>query len=186
MQSSTPLAGAGATARRPRRRVDPARPLKKTIYPAVVGQGLRAAAQVRVGLWDRALRRVREVQEASLLRTIRHAQDTDFGRQHGFATIRRFEDYVSRVPTGDYDSFTPALDRMRKGERNLLVPEFVQYYGNSSGSSTQGRQKFLPISERQIRDQRGCGADVSTATSSRTATTTSSAASRSRCCRPST
>ncbi|MGF1466983.1 MAG: GH3 auxin-responsive promoter family protein [Sandaracinaceae bacterium] len=160
--SSAPQAGTPSAprAKAPLRRVDPHRPLKKTIYPAVVGQGLRAAATVRVALWDRALRRVREVQEAQLLRMVRHAQDTAFGRRYGFSTIRRFEDYVSRVPIGDYDSFAPYLERMRKGERNLLVPEFVSYFGNSSGSSTQGQSKFLPISERQVRDQRRSASDV--------------------------
>ena len=48
---------------------------------------------------------------------------------------------------------------MRRGETNLLVPEFVRYYGNSSGSSTQGRSKFLPITMRQVAHQRRAGAD---------------------------
>ena len=42
------------------------------------------------------------------------------------------------------------IDRMRAGERNVLVPEFVRYFGNSSGSSNPGKPKFLPITERQI------------------------------------
>ncbi|MGE3636204.1 MAG: GH3 auxin-responsive promoter family protein, partial [Sandaracinaceae bacterium] len=52
-----------------------------------------------------------------------------------------------------------SIERMRKGERNVLVPETIQYFGNSSGSSTKGKPKFLPISERQIRFQRGSAAD---------------------------
>jgi hypothetical protein len=155
--ASSPAPFAGV--RPGRRRVDPNRPLQKTIYPPVVGQGLRAAAQVRVALWDRSLRRLREVQEGQLLRMVRHAQDTEYGREHGFGSIRRWEDYVSRVPVGDYDSFSPYIDRMRKGERNLLVPERVKYFGNSSGSSSQGKVKFLPISDRQVRFQRGSASD---------------------------
>jgi hypothetical protein len=142
------------------RAVDPRRPLKKTLYPPVVGQAFHVTARARVALWDRALRRLREVQEAQLLRFVRHSRDTEFGKRYGFGTIRRYEDYRARVPVGDYDSFAPSIERMRAGERNVLVPELVQYYGNSSGSSNKGKQKFLPISERQIKFQRGSAADA--------------------------
>jgi hypothetical protein len=40
------------------------------------------------------------------------------------------------------------------------VPEFVKYYGNSSGSSNHGKSKFLPITDRQIRFQQRAGTDV--------------------------
>lgn len=141
------------------RPVDRHRPLRRTIYPPVIGQGLKAAAIMRVMLWDRALRRVRETQEQSLLSFVRHAKDTEFGRRYGFSTIRRYEDYASRVPVGDYDSFSPYIDRMRTGESGILVPEMVKYFGNSSGSSAKGKLKFLPISDRQIKYQRGSAAD---------------------------
>jgi len=142
------------------RAVDPKRPLKKTIYPPVVGQAFNMTARARVALWDRALRRVREVQEAQLLRFVRHAQDTEFGKRYGFSTIRRYEDYRARVPVGDYDSFSPSIERMRAGERNVLVPELIKYFGNSSGSSNKGKQKFLPIGDKQIKFQRGSAADA--------------------------
>lgn len=135
------------------------RELKKTIYPPVVGRALRMSAEVRVVLWNRALRRVRESQEQQLLSFVRHAEGTEYGRRYGFSTIRRYEDYAARVPVGDYDSFSPYIDRMRAGEPNLLVPELIQYFGNSSGSSNKGKTKFLPISERQIKFQRGSAAD---------------------------
>ena len=142
-----------------RKPVDPGRKLKQTIYPPVVGQAFWATAQVRVKMWDRALRRLRDAQESTLLRFVRHAQDTEYGKRYGFGTIRRYEDYRQRVPVGDYDSFAPSIERMRRGERNVLVPELIKYFGNSSGSSNKGKSKFLPISERQIKFQRGSAAD---------------------------
>ncbi len=167
MESSTQSA---ATTRRPAarsgvaggssRQVGPRRELRKTIYPPVVGRALRMTAEVRVALWDRALRRVREAQEAQLLAFVRQAEGTELGKRYGFSTIRRYEDYAARVPVGDYDSFSPYIERMRAGESNLLVAEPIRYFGNSSGSSNKGKQKFLPISERQIKHQRGSAADA--------------------------
>jgi hypothetical protein len=110
--------------------------------------------------WDRALSHLRATQERTLSRLLDHAKMTEFGLAHGFAHLRGYDDFARQIPVGDYDSFSPYIDRMRAGERNLLVPEFVRYFGNSSGSSQQGRPKFLPISRRQIRFQQRAGMDV--------------------------
>jgi hypothetical protein len=136
------------------------RPLVRSVYPHAVGRALGQLARVRVAAWDHSLRHLRRVQEKTLLSIIDHAKKTEFGRAHDFARIDGYADFAHRVGVGDYDSFSPYIDRMRVGETNLLVPEFVRYFGNSSGSSNQGRPKFLPISDRQIRLQQRAGADV--------------------------
>ena len=134
--------------------------LRRTPYPAILGKALLAAARVQVALWDRAMRHVEEHQVRALRNLVRHAAGTEFGRRHSFAHIRDHESYARNVPIGDYDSHSPYIERMRKGERGLLVPEFVKYFGNSAGSSNQGKSKFLPITERQIAHQRRAGTDA--------------------------
>ncbi|MDP9035805.1 MAG: GH3 auxin-responsive promoter family protein [Myxococcota bacterium] len=129
-------------------------------YPRVVGRAFRQLAEIEIARWDSALRNQRRVQEKTLASIIRHARATEFGEAHGFAGIRNYEDFARRVPVGDYDAFSPFIERMRAGERNLLVPEFVRYFGNSSGSSNHGQSKFLPITARQIRLQQRAGTDV--------------------------
>ncbi|HXN31796.1 MAG TPA: GH3 auxin-responsive promoter family protein [Polyangiaceae bacterium] len=136
------------------------RTLVRSPYPRVVGRALGHVARLQVAAWDRTLRRLRHVQEKTLASLLDHAKKSDFGRAHDFARIRSYDDFASRVGIGDYDSFSPYIDRMRAGERNLLVPEAVRYFGNSSGSSNHGRPKFLPITDRQIRLQQRAGADV--------------------------
>ncbi|MFO0680003.1 MAG: GH3 auxin-responsive promoter family protein [Polyangiaceae bacterium] len=133
--------------------------LVRSSFPRATGKGLLVAAHAQVLRWELALLRQEQEQKAALLSIVRHAKDTEFGRAHDFANIRSHADYVARVKVGDYDTFSPFIDRMRKGEKNLLVPEFVRYYGNSSGSSNAGRQKFLPITDRQIALQRKGGTD---------------------------
>ncbi len=134
--------------------------LKASPYPAVLGKGLLAASHVDVALWERALSKVEEVQERTLRDILRRARGTELGRRYGFARLRDYASFARALPVGDYDSFSPFIDRMRKGEKNLLVPEFVRYFGNSSGSSTHGKSKFLPITDRQISHQRRAGADT--------------------------
>jgi hypothetical protein len=134
--------------------------LRKSIYPGFAGHALLLVARQQVRRWDRALARVELEQERVLASILKNAENAAFGRRHRFAALKGYADFAREVPLGDYDSFSPYIDRMRSGERNLLVPEFVQHFGNSSGSSTQGRSKFLPISTRQVAEQRRAGADV--------------------------
>lgn len=134
--------------------------LKKSPFPSLAGKALYGTAKVRVAMWDRALNNVEEVQTKMLRDFMKHSKDTTFGRRYGFANIRSFDQYAARVPVGDYDSFSTAFEAMRAGETGVLVPEKVMYFGNSSGSSTKGKPKFLPISERQIAQQRGSASDA--------------------------
>jgi hypothetical protein len=133
--------------------------LTRSPFPAFTGKLVLAAARWQTLRWDRALRRVREEQEGALTRIVEHARSTEYGVRRGFSEIRSYRDFAGRVPVGDYDTFSPYIERMRHGESNLLVPEFVRYFGNSSGSSTNGRSKFLPITARQIALQRRSGTD---------------------------
>lgn len=132
---------------------------KQTPLPGAFGYAFEAAGRLSVAGWDRALRDVRRTQTAQLRAIIDRCRFTEFGRKHGFSDIRSAADFRLAVPVGDYDSFSPYIDRMRAGESGLLVPEFVRYFGNSSGSSTKGKSKFLPITDLQISLQRKSGAD---------------------------
>lgn len=133
---------------------------RQSPFPPALGRALLVAARVQVARWDRALARVEEEQERALTSIIGHAAGTELGRRLEFGRIRRYADFARRVPIADYDAFSPFIERMRRGERGLLVPEPVRYFASSSGSSTQGKPKFLPITERQIAHQRRSGADT--------------------------
>ncbi|MBK8258423.1 MAG: GH3 auxin-responsive promoter family protein [Polyangiaceae bacterium] len=134
-------------------------PLRGTVIPQVIGKGFLLAAKARVLLWDRALKNVEAAQMKHLRKFVEHSKDTEFGRTYGFGSIRTYEDFQRNVPVGDYDSFWPSIERMMKGEKNVLVPEQIRYFGNSSGSSTKGKSKFLPIGQTQIKFQQGSAID---------------------------
>jgi GH3 auxin-responsive promoter len=134
--------------------------LRTSPYPDVVGKGLLAFGRAKVALWDFALTRTEAVQRRALTAIIARSRKTEFGHRYGFGDMESYEDFRAGVPIGDYDSFSPYIDRMRAGERGLLVPEFVLHFGNSSGSSNHGKPKFLPISEVQIKHQSRAGADM--------------------------
>lgn len=134
--------------------------MKSSPFPSAAGKVLLAAARVQTYRWNRALGRIQQEQERVLADILGAAAKTEFGRKNGFNAIRSHADYVRAVPVGDYDSFSPYIERMRAGEHGLLVSEKIRYYGNSSGSSNRGKPKFLPIGETQIGHQKRSGADT--------------------------
>jgi hypothetical protein len=138
---------------------------RKTIPGSVItGPALWAAAKARVFAWDRLAKSpeaIRRVQLDTLLRICDTAASTEFGVAHGLGAVTDAADFARRVPLRSYADFEPQLERMRRGERNVLWPHAIEYFGLSSGSShTKALNKYLPISEEQIGWQQKAGFDV--------------------------
>lgn len=128
---------------------------------SVTGPAMLAAAKLRVAQWDQRARDPRPSQEEALLRHCARGADTEFGKAHGLKGVRSHRDFVERVPLRAYSDFEPMLERMRRGARNVLHPEFIEHYGCSSGTSnTAALNKFLPISREQVKWQQKAGFDV--------------------------
>jgi hypothetical protein len=140
------------------------RQLHKVPGGTVVGTAMWAAAKLRIAQWNALMgdaKKLQQVQEQTLLEHMRFAQDTEFGRKHGFKGIRSHADFVRQVPLRSYADFENDLQRMRNGEQDVLYPGFIYYWGQSSGTSnTAALNKFLPVSKEQIRWQQKAGLDV--------------------------
>jgi hypothetical protein len=97
---------------------------------------------------------VEAVQRATLLRLVRRARYTRFGRDHGFAGIRTVADYQARVPLRDYEAFwrdywQPAFPYLD----DVSWPGPIPYLALSSGT-TSGTTKYLPISPAMLASNR--------------------------------
>jgi len=107
---------------------------------------LHAAGQVRAFL--RAHHRTRQVQDAVLGELIALHAQTAFGRDHGFASIRNYEDFTSAVPVGNYETLRPYMDRVFQGEPTALLPSGEEVLMFSQTSGTTGRPKYIPVTRR--------------------------------------
>jgi hypothetical protein len=126
----------------------------------ITGSVAWAAARARVAQWDRRARDPERVQLETLVAHCRTAANTELGRAHDLGGVRGYEDFRARFPLRSYADYEPQLDRMRAGERDVLWPGLVRYFGNSSGTShTRANAKFLPISDEQVRWQQKAGFD---------------------------
>lgn len=92
-----------------------------------------------------------EVQNDILDSLIREAQDTAFGRDHHFNTIRSYKDFKDRVPVREYPAIRPYIDRAFKGESDVLWPGDVKWFAKSSGTTSE-KSKFIPVTRNYMQD----------------------------------
>ncbi len=101
-----------------------------------------------------------EIQHRILRYLVDRAKDTEYGRHHLFSTIRSYDDFVQNVPMNTYEELKSDIDRMRRGDANVLWPGLIRWYAKSSGT-TNDKSKFIPVSSEGLHNvhYRG-GADV--------------------------
>ncbi len=79
------------------------------------------------------------------------ARYTEWGRKYDYATITDPDEFRKRVPLQDYEDVKPYVERLRKGEQNLLWPTDMRWFAKSSGT-TGDRSKFIPVSREALED----------------------------------
>ncbi|WP_437507722.1 GH3 auxin-responsive promoter family protein [Sorangium sp. So ce1099] len=112
--------------------------LSTLLHSASVG----ASRLVRLRFEAQA-RRAGAVNERLLQRILERHQHTEFGRRHRFSAIRSASDFQRAVPLGTYDAFRADIERVARGERNVLTADPVTAFALTSG--TTGTQKLVPF-----------------------------------------
>ena len=90
-----------------------------------------------------------DVQEEWLHRLITSAQHTEWGKEYDYKSILTLEQFKERVPIQNYDTLKPYIERMLKGEQNILWSSEIKWFAKSSGT-TSDRSKFIPVSEEAL------------------------------------
>lgn len=86
------------------------------------------------------------VQERFLHKLLQAYQDTELGREYGLKYIKNIEKFREQVPVLPYSSYEPYVERIARGEKNILTPDPVVYLNRTSGST--GKQKMIPVTRR--------------------------------------
>src|SRR5690349_5019559 len=74
--------------------------------------------------------------------------NTAFGKDHRFNEIKNYEDYKKRVPVRDYEGIKPYIERIKKGESDVLWKGKPIYFSKTSG--TTSGIKYIPITKESI------------------------------------
>ena len=89
----------------------------------------------------------RETSERVLLRIVADNADTEYGRRYDFSSIHSIDEYRKRVPVITYDDIAGELERMLRGEGDILTAYPFRHVNQTSG--TVGKLKPVPMTDRQ-------------------------------------
>ncbi|WP_378180202.1 GH3 auxin-responsive promoter family protein [Aquimarina sp. SS2-1] len=79
---------------------------------------------------------------------ITSAQNTAFGEDHHFKNIKTHQDFVKNVPIRDYEELRSYVDRVVKGESDVLWPGKPIYFAKTSG--TTSGVKYIPLTSESM------------------------------------
>ncbi len=82
---------------------------------------------------------------------IEAAKDTEWGRAYDYRSIQTIRDFQNRVPVRSYEEIFSYIERILKGEQNILWPSDVEWFAKSSGT-TNARSKFIPVTPESLEE----------------------------------
>lgn len=82
---------------------------------------------------------------ASLISNARH---TVFGKDHGFESIKNYDDFRKQVPIRDYEELKPYIEKVLEGASDVLWKGKPEYFAKTSG--TTSGTKYIPISKESV------------------------------------
>jgi hypothetical protein len=92
-----------------------------------------------------------ETQKETLYRLLAKAAATEWGTKYSYSSISSVKEYQSRFKVQTYEDIIPYVERLKRGESNLLWPGEVKWFAKSSGT-TSTKSKFIPMSREALEE----------------------------------
>lgn len=92
-----------------------------------------------------------ETQEKVFADLVGTAANTKFGTDHDFFNIKTYSDFVEHVPIRDYEELKGYVEKVVKGEKDILWPGKPIYFAKTSGTTSGA--KYIPITQESIKNQ---------------------------------
>ncbi len=105
----------------------------------------------RLNQIESAIKNAADVQLKVLKNLILDAENTEWGRTNDFKSIKNYQDFKNRFPLQDYETLKPFIERVMKGEQNVIWPSEIIWFAKSSGT-TNDKSKFIPVSYETLEE----------------------------------
>lgn len=92
-----------------------------------------------------------ETQAETLRNLLRSAAATEWGIQYAYHSIETIPQFQTSVPISTYEQLFPYIEKMLRGEEDILWHGGVSWFAKSSGTSND-KSKFIPITDASLHD----------------------------------
>ncbi|MBL7072159.1 MAG: GH3 auxin-responsive promoter family protein [Candidatus Omnitrophica bacterium] len=101
--------------------------------------------RIRANAFEKNTKDPIKAQKRVLLEFLSRNRKTEYGSKYGFGNIRSIDEYRRRVPLTDYEKLRPLVERIAKGEHNILTKDDPVFFSITSGST--GKPKLVPVTK---------------------------------------
>eukprot|EP01132_Coremiostelium_polycephalum_P000578 gene578-723_t len=92
-----------------------------------------------------------DVQSNLLCALLQKGKSTAYGQHFHFNQIITQQQFKEQVPICTYEALYPYIEKILKGQNNILWPTSIKWFAKSSGTSND-RSKFIPVSAEALND----------------------------------
>lgn len=114
-------------------------------FKAFLSKPLSAYIAARNKQWENA---AIQTQKRIFYELISSGRKTLFGKDHRFEAINDEFEFKQAVPIKDYEDFRPYIDRIKRGEKDVLWTGLPLYLSKTSGTTSGA--KYIPITKESI------------------------------------
>lgn len=112
---------------------------------------LSYAFHSRLKMIERYKDDVELMQLSNLTKNLYFSRECEYGRRYNFEEIKSYSNFARQVPLTTYDMLKPYIERMMKGEENILWSSEIRWFAKSSGT-TNDKSKYIPVSDEALQD----------------------------------
>ncbi|MGG5576708.1 GH3 auxin-responsive promoter family protein [Myroides sp. C15-4] len=94
------------------------------------------------------LKNPEQTQAKVLAALVAQAKHTAFGKDHHFELIQDAQTFAQQVPVRDYEGLKPYVDRVVKGEEDVLWKGKPLYFAKTSGTTSGA--KYIPLTKESM------------------------------------
>lgn len=99
---------------------------------------------------ERYVNHTAEIQDEQLQWLLRKGHKTAFGQDHKLEGSMSIAQFQQAVPLMTYDDEKVYIERMLKGESNVLWPGLCKWFAKSSGT-TSDKSKYIPVTDDALK-----------------------------------
>lgn len=103
----------------------------------------------RISRIENFMKRPEEVQAKMFKKILSGGAGTEYGKKYHWHEINNPTQFAERVPLVNYEDIFPSIEKMLRGEKNILWNKPVRWFSKSSGT-TNARSKFIPVSNEYL------------------------------------
>lgn len=84
------------------------------------------------------------VQQQAFRKILRAIGDSEYASNHGIDKGSTISNFKNQLPISDYETLSPYIKRMMKGEDHVLCSDKVNWFAKSSGTTGE-KSKYIPV-----------------------------------------